>query len=51
MPRNDPEFILTLLTKMMNTQVVLLCDEGIAASEMALTGYCQLHRLLLGVIE
>jgi hypothetical protein len=51
MPRSDPEFILTLLTKMMNTQVVLLCDKGISASEVALMGYCQLHRLLLAVVD
>jgi stress response protein SCP2 len=51
MPRSDPEMVLTLLTKMMNTQVVLLCDKGIAASEVALIGYCQLHRLLLAVIQ
>jgi stress response protein SCP2 len=51
MPRTDPEFILTLLTKMMNTQVVLLCDKGISASEVALMGYCQLHRLLLAVVD
>jgi stress response protein SCP2 len=51
MPRNDPEMVLTLLTKMMNTQVVLLCDKGIAASEVALMGYCQLHRMLLAVVD
>lgn len=51
MPRNDPEMVLTFLTKMMNTQVVLLCDKGIAVSEVALIGYCQLHRLLLAVIQ
>lgn len=50
-PCNDPEMVLVLLTKMMNTQVVLLCDKGVAASDMALTGYCQLHRLLLAVVE
>jgi len=36
---------------MMNTQVVLLCDKGITASEVALMGYCQIHRLLLAVVE
>lgn len=50
-PSNDPEMVLVLLTKMMNTQVVLLCDKGIAASDMALTGYCQLHRLLLAIVS
>jgi stress response protein SCP2 len=50
-PRNEPEMVLLLLTKMMNTQVVLLCDKGIAASEVALMGYCQLHRLLLAVVD
>jgi hypothetical protein len=50
-PRSDPEMVLVLLTKMMNTQVVLLCDKGIAASEVVLMGYCQLHRLLLAVVD
>lgn len=51
MPKTDAEMILTFLTKMMNTQVVLLCDKGIAASEVALIGYCQLHRLLIAVMN
>ena len=50
-PKTDPEMALTLLMKMMNTQVVLLCDKGIAASESSLNGYCQLHRLLLALVE
>jgi stress response protein SCP2 len=32
-------------------QVVLLCDNGIASSESALTGYCQLHRLMLALVK
>lgn len=51
MPQTDAEMVLTLLTKMMNTQVVLLCDKGIAASEAVLLGYCHLHRLLLAVMD
>ena len=50
-PQTDCEMVLTFLTKMMNTQVVLLCDKGIAASEVALMGYCQLHRLLLAFVD
>jgi stress response protein SCP2 len=50
-PKNEPEMVLTFLTKMMNTQVVLLCDKGISASEVALIGYCQLHRLLLATLN
>ncbi|CAM9289792.1 unnamed protein product, partial [Ectocarpus fasciculatus] len=48
-PKSPPEMVMALLMKMMNTQVVLLCDNGITASESALTGYCQLHRLMLAV--
>jgi stress response protein SCP2 len=51
LPRTDPEMALTLIMKMMNTQVVLVCDKGISASESALVGYCQLHRLLLGLVD
>jgi stress response protein SCP2 len=43
--------LMTLIVRMMNTQVVLLSDKGIEASEAALTGYCQLHRLLLAVVD
>ena len=50
-PCNEPEMILTLISRMMNTQVVLLSDKGIEASENALTGYCQLHRLGLAVVD
>lgn len=50
-PTNEPEMIFTLIVRMMNTQVVLLSDKGIEASEVALTGYCQLHRLLLAVMD
>ena len=48
-PQSPPEMAMALLVKLMNTQVVLLCDNGIEASENALTGYCQLHRLLLAL--
>ena len=50
-PKTQPELVLALLVKMMNTQVVLLCDNGIVSSDCALTGYCQLHRLMLAVSE
>jgi len=50
-PHSDPEMALFLLTKMMNTQVVLLMDKGIAVSDVTLTGYCQLHRLLLALVD
>mmetsp|Transcript_819 Transcript_819/g.1380 ORF Transcript_819/g.1380 Transcript_819/m.1380 type:complete len:963 (-) Transcript_819:80-2968(-) len=50
-PHTDPEMVLCVITKMMNTQVVLLMDKGVAVSDVALTGYCQLHRLLLGVVD
>jgi ubiquitin-protein ligase/stress response protein SCP2 len=50
-PTSKPEMAMTLICKLMVTQVILLCDNGIQASEAALTGYCQLHRLLLGLID
>jgi len=50
-PNSPPEMMLSLITKLMNTQVVLLCDKGIAASDSALSGYCQVHRLLLAVVQ
>lgn len=50
-PKNASEMILELLAKMMNTQVVLLCDKGVAVCDVALQGYCQLHRLLLAMVR
>jgi stress response protein SCP2 len=50
-PNNIPEMILSIISKIMNTQVVLLCDNGIATSDAALSGYCHLHRLLLAIID
>lgn len=32
-------------------QVVLLCDNGLSASQRTLSVYCQVHRLLLAVCE
>lgn len=42
---------LTILIKLMNTQVCLLCDKGIRVSDRALNGYCQIHRLMLALIR
>ena len=39
---------LTVLAKLMNTMVVLVCDKGVAASEKAADGFAAVHRLLLG---
>lgn len=50
-PQSQPEMVVTLIIKMMNTIVVLLCDKGISVSEKSLCGYCQLHRLLIATIK
>jgi len=47
----SPECWLDVLGKVLNTQVVLLADNGLAASQRALQVYCQVHRLLLAVCE
>jgi len=41
--RCEEDCVIKLLVSMMNTQVVLLSDKGISASEDSLNGYCQLH--------
>jgi stress response protein SCP2 len=50
-PCSQPEMLVTLLVKMMNTIVVLLCDNGMSVSEKSLSGYCQLHRLLIATVK
>ena len=49
--RSEEECVIKLLVSMMNTQVVLLSDKGISASEDSLNGYCQLHRILLEFVN
>jgi len=49
--RCEEDCVIKLLVSMMNTQVVLLSDKGISASEDSLNRYCQLHRILLEFVN
>ena len=51
--RQTPSFknFLGLMPRMMNTAMVLLADQGVAASDRALITYCSLHRLFLALAE
>eukprot|EP00617_Octactis_speculum_P009369 CAMPEP_0185791974 /NCGR_PEP_ID=MMETSP1174-20130828/158673_1 /TAXON_ID=35687 /ORGANISM="Dictyocha speculum, Strain CCMP1381" /LENGTH=648 /DNA_ID=CAMNT_0028486987 /DNA_START=1519 /DNA_END=3468 /DNA_ORIENTATION=- len=48
---DDPRAGAAAPVKVMNTIVVLVSDKGVAASEKALEGYCQVHRLLIAVVD
>ena len=43
--------ILEVLPRMMNTLIVLLVDGGVDEIEHCLQGYCQIHRLLVALVE
>lgn len=47
----DPEAVLDVLPRLMNTMVVLISDNGIARSSAAIDGYCQLHRLFIALCK
>eukprot|EP00026_Physarum_polycephalum_P001294 Phypoly_transcript_01295.p1 GENE.Phypoly_transcript_01295~~Phypoly_transcript_01295.p1 ORF type:complete len:1116 (+),score=191.20 Phypoly_transcript_01295:80-3427(+) len=47
----DPKMALSVFGKLMNTMIVLVMNEGIAASTKALNGYIAFHRLLLAFVE
>ncbi|KAK9843851.1 hypothetical protein WJX84_001630 [Apatococcus fuscideae] len=51
--RKTPSFgnFLNVMPKMLNTAIVLLMDQGVAASDRALITYCGLHRLFLALAE
>ncbi|KAI9331866.1 hypothetical protein BDR26DRAFT_921946 [Obelidium mucronatum] len=46
----DPVMVLEVLPKLMNTQIVLLCDKGLHNSDAFLTNYFQIHRLFLALV-
>ena len=47
-PTFRPSAVMGVLVRLMNTMVVMLSDKGVHASERALTGYCLVHRMLIG---
>ncbi|KAJ3347370.1 hypothetical protein HDU83_002129 [Entophlyctis luteolus] len=46
----DPICVIEVLPKLMNTQIVLLCDQGLHNSDSFLTNYFQIHRLFLSLV-
>jgi ubiquitin-protein ligase/Mg-chelatase subunit ChlD len=46
-----PKMVLDVLPRMMNTMVVLLADQGIEELDTCVHGYCQLHRLFIGLLR
>ena len=51
--RKTPSFsnFLGIIPRMLNTAIVLVMDNGVAASDRALVTYCSLHRLYLALAE
>ncbi|KAJ3056667.1 hypothetical protein HK097_005344 [Rhizophlyctis rosea] len=47
----QPDMVLEVIPKMMNTLIVLLCDHGMAASTRAVECYFLLHRLLMALLD
>lgn len=46
-----PELWIKVLAKILNTSAVLLCDNGVKASDHAIVSFCAVHRLLLALCE
>ncbi|KAJ3065957.1 hypothetical protein HDU98_010699 [Podochytrium sp. JEL0797] len=46
----DPVMVLEVLPKLMNTQIVLLADNGLHNSDAFLTNYFQIHRLFVAMV-
>ncbi|KAJ3119801.1 hypothetical protein HK100_000152 [Physocladia obscura] len=46
----DPIMVLEVLPKLMNTQIVLLCDNGLHNSDAFLSNYFQIHRIFLAMV-
>ena len=49
--RFEPALVLEVLPRIMNTMVVMLADKGVAVSDAAVHGYCQIHRLLIALMD
>jgi len=49
--RFEPEMALDVLPKLMTTLIVQIADKATHCSERVLEGYCQVHRLLLALIQ
>lgn len=47
----QPQMVVDVIPKLMNTMIVLLSDHGVHASQKALIGFCWLHRLFIALIE
>lgn len=47
----QPDLVIEVFSKMINTLVVLICDKGIAFSDRAAKAYCLLHRWALRCME
>jgi len=47
----QPDMVIEVFSKMINTLVVLICDKGLAFSDRAAKAYCLLHRLALRCLE
>jgi ubiquitin-protein ligase/stress response protein SCP2 len=46
-----PHMILDVIPRLLNTTIVLLCDQGIHASESAIQGFASVHRLFLALVK
>ena len=46
-----PSIVLDVLPRIMNAMVVMLADGGVANSDAAVHGYCQIHRLLIALMD
>ena len=47
----QPEMVLDVLPKLLCTMGVLVCDKGVAASDVFLDGFVQIYRLLLALAD
>ena len=50
-PQTEPEAALEVLLTMWKTLTIQIVDKGLAPSEKVLEVFCQLHRLMIGLLE